>query len=73
MVGVDNLVAEFCLPALTTIDHRFYEMGKQAGALACELAEVGAEERGSFNDRQVTVTPQLIVRDSTGPAPQPKP
>ena len=37
VVGFDNLIAEFCTPRLTVIDHQLHEMGQRAGALATQV------------------------------------
>jgi DNA-binding LacI/PurR family transcriptional regulator len=56
--------AEFYQPPLTTIRENFDEVGRQAIALLLDL--VHGEDRAS-----VLVRPELVVRQSTGPAPLP--
>jgi len=68
VVGFDNLIAGYCVPGLTTIDHQFYEMGRQAGTLAARLVESTAEQRLALVHHVEVVAPRLIVRNSTGPA-----
>jgi DNA-binding LacI/PurR family transcriptional regulator len=57
--------AEFFQPPLTTIREDFDEIGREAIALLLDL--VRGEERTS-----VLVRPELVVRQSTGPAPLPR-
>lgn len=71
VVGFDNLIGQFCVPALTTIDHQFYEMGRRAGSLAAQLIESTAEQRQTLNHHVETVPPLLIPRASTAPASAP--
>ncbi|MFA7237144.1 MAG: LacI family DNA-binding transcriptional regulator [Phycisphaeraceae bacterium] len=68
VVGFDNLIGQFCVPALTTIDHQFYEMGRRAGSLAAQLIEATAEQRQTLNHHIETVAPLLIHRATTAPA-----
>ena len=68
VVGFDNMIAQFCIPGLTTVDHRLYEMGRRAGALAARLVEADADERLAMCDYKEVVEPVLVVRESTGPA-----
>ncbi|MEX0775889.1 MAG: LacI family DNA-binding transcriptional regulator [Phycisphaeraceae bacterium] len=69
VIGLDNLIATYCIPGLTTVDHGFYEMGRKAGLLAARLAAADRAERVELCDHCEIVEPKLIVRDSTGPAP----
>ena len=71
VIGWDNgLVAQTCSPGITTIDHRFAEMGYQAGLLAVETAQCAPEDLDALAKRVVTVEPRLVQRESTGPAPR---
>jgi DNA-binding LacI/PurR family transcriptional regulator len=71
VIGWDNsLVAQTCSPGITTIDHRFAEMGYQAGLLAVEIAQCDPGALDALARRVVTVEPRLVRRGSTGPAPR---
>ena len=69
VTGYDDNQAAFCLPALTTIDHRLFDLGLEAGEWMLRLLDGGAEARRSQRGQQVMVPPRLVVRESTGPAP----
>jgi DNA-binding LacI/PurR family transcriptional regulator len=65
VVGFDDTPeAEHFAPALTTVRQNFVEIGNRAIALL--LAELG----GETNLDHEPIAPELIVRASTGPAPQ---
>lgn len=60
VVGLDNIeMSKMVTPALTTIEHPKYEMGKMAGNMLLELLE-----NGEVDIRQFTLNPQLIIRHS---------
>jgi DNA-binding LacI/PurR family transcriptional regulator len=62
VVGYDNIhLSEFASPALTTVNVPRDRIGHSV--CAAHLAE-----RGSTPVREVVIEPELIVRDSTGPA-----
>ncbi|MFG1807323.1 LacI family DNA-binding transcriptional regulator [Streptomyces sp. NPDC049040] len=65
VVGVDDIaLAEYCSPSLTTVAQPFAQMGELAvGHLLRHIAEPAATLDPA------TVKPRLIVRASTGPAP----
>jgi DNA-binding LacI/PurR family transcriptional regulator len=65
VVGFDDIpIASYLIPALTTIHMPVAEMSAVAARLAMdEAADDGAE------DQRYVVTPRLVVRKSTGPAP----
>lgn len=66
LVGFDNLnISRFFTPSLTTVDLRTAEIARIAVQKLVEAAEKGLSLTG-FRE---TVTPQLVVRESTGPAP----
>lgn len=67
VIGFDDIEAALCVPALTTISHQLTEMGRRAGELVVRMSlepELIAEHRGVRD----VVEPQLVVRESTGPA-----
>jgi LacI family repressor for deo operon, udp, cdd, tsx, nupC, and nupG len=67
VVGFDNIVgAQFCSPALTTLAERT----EDAGARAVEAVAAQAYARVAQPPTRVLPT-QLVVRQSTGTAPQP--
>lgn len=66
VVGVDNIpFAEIARPALTTVAVPM----ERAGGAALDLLELSLGETRS-TPRTVTLPTQLVVRDSTGPAPR---
>jgi LacI family transcriptional regulator len=67
VVGFDDLrLAAYVSPALTTVRQPAYEMSYRAAELLFELIETGRRRRRSAN---VVFEPELIVRQSSGPAP----
>lgn len=66
LIGFDDAPASaYLTPGLTTIHQDFDEVGKQALSLLLTLV------RGEkLSKRRVTVTPELIIRDSTGKPPR---
>jgi DNA-binding LacI/PurR family transcriptional regulator len=65
IVGFDDIPeSPFFIPPLTTVRQDFMEMGRRS--LHMLLGEIAAGERSA---RRETVTPELIVRSSSGPAP----
>ncbi len=70
VVGFDNLRASWTSPRLTTVDHHLYTMGQRASEMAMEMVEGGEEAVAAMRGRVVTVEPDLVVRDSTAPAPK---
>ena len=70
VVGFDGIeFAEFCMPSLTTIRQPSRELGAVgAKTLLRLLAENGDGPQGP-----IVLHGELVVRDSTGPAPRPKP
>ena len=66
VVGFDNLnISRIFVPSLTTVDLRTREIARIAVQKVVEAAEKGL----SLNGFRQTVTPKLVVRESTGPAP----
>jgi DNA-binding LacI/PurR family transcriptional regulator len=65
VVGFDDIPeASYFTPPLTTVRQDLGEMGRRAVLLL--LADI---ERGRRSSQRVELTPELIVRDSTAPAP----
>ena len=65
VVGFDNQEAsEHVVPPLTTLDHDGWQLGRRAGEEL--LRRINNPEEGP---RRLTLTTQLIVRDSTAPPP----
>ena len=56
----DNPLAQFTIPALTTVRLSFEEMGRQAGKMLLDLILHNAKP-----GRQVLLETELIVRDSS--------
>jgi LacI family transcriptional regulator len=68
--GFDDIpLAEHAIPSLTTVRQPIYEIGRRLSHLVVQLIQ---DHLGPGPDRpsQVLLTPELIVRDSTGPAPE---
>jgi LacI family transcriptional regulator len=63
VVGIDDIEAAFCVPALTTVSHELVEMGQLAASRLLELIEEPARKR--TNAERIVVEPRLIVRRST--------
>lgn len=65
VVGFDDILsAAFQNPSLTTVRQPLHEMGRRAAAeLLRKLAAPGEESPPA-----ITIEPELVVRDSTGPA-----
>jgi LacI family transcriptional regulator len=69
VVGFDDTeLARLSSPALTTVRQPLQEMGKVALRTAMRLA---ADEE--VESHHVELATELVVRQSTGPAPQPDP
>jgi DNA-binding LacI/PurR family transcriptional regulator len=66
VVGFDDAyAAAFHIPALTTIRQPLYQMGKLAAETLLRLIASGAEHQPAY----LKVEPELVVRESSGPAP----
>jgi LacI family transcriptional regulator len=65
VVGFDDVEAARSIPPLTSVSHRFAEMGRAAVRHLHELVESG-HERG---DDVIRVPSRLVVRQSTGERP----
>ena len=68
VVGFDDIMsAAFLNPSLTTVRQPLRQMGEIA-------AQILLERLGGRDDHEpfVTVEPELVIRDSTGPPPAPK-
>jgi DNA-binding LacI/PurR family transcriptional regulator len=73
VVGFDDIQnAAFYNPRLTTVRQPLREMGRIAAEVLLERI-TAPRERGKLDDTFVVVDPELIVRDSTGPARVTKP
>jgi DNA-binding LacI/PurR family transcriptional regulator len=69
VVGWDNInSARTCWPGLTTVDHRFAEMGHAAGKLALRMISGDSKIRQTLAGHREVVEPRLVVRESTAPA-----
>jgi DNA-binding LacI/PurR family transcriptional regulator len=64
----DSFVSTHFLPSLTTVSHPVNQMGRRAVEL---LLAVLAHPERTVAVRTILAQPELVVRDSTGPAPQP--
>jgi LacI family transcriptional regulator len=67
IVGFDDVdTATYIVPPLTTVSQRGPEMGEMAAELILDMIE---KKRPVDDVEDVVVTPRLVVRQSTGPAP----
>lgn len=71
IAGFDNVEAAWSLPSLATVDHRFAEMGRRVCERVIAASQAAAEIKRQAQPpaETVLVAPELIVRESTGPAP----
>jgi len=66
LVGMDNLsIAEMTVPSLTTVTQPFEEMCRRAVGMVVAMR---AEE--DLGEKRVVLPPDIVVRESTGPAPR---
>jgi len=64
VTGFDNIkLAQFCYPALTTVHIPRDQIGQNINAVLMPNGETRLE-------REILVDPELVLRDSTGPAPR---
>lgn len=69
----DNIEAPLATPKLTAVDHMLMTMGQTAAKVLLEAIDGGgAAIEGRQHVRQV-ISPRLVVRQSTGPAPSHRP
>jgi LacI family transcriptional regulator len=68
IVGFDDLQASMATPKLTTIDHRLTQLGYRATELLLEMGDKKADFK-KFRGHREVIAPELVVRESTGPAP----
>jgi LacI family transcriptional regulator len=64
VVGFDDTLAQMLTPPLTSVAQPLAELGSHALRIALAAIEDGTLER-----QTVTLTPKLVVRESTGPVP----
>jgi DNA-binding LacI/PurR family transcriptional regulator len=67
VVGFDDVEAAFCIPGLTTVNHRLAEMGRRAAELVMEMVTDGAA-RERLRGRREVMRPELVMRESTAVA-----
>lgn len=66
VIGYDDFMAPYLVPALTTVSHMMVQMGRRAAELALEIAASpdGVQKRAGHRELLV---PELVVRASTAP------
>jgi LacI family transcriptional regulator len=65
VVGFDDILsAAYCTPSLTTVRQPLFEMGKRAAQILLERIA----SRDKAFPSEVVMSPELVVRESTGPA-----
>jgi len=67
VIGIDNTQSRYSLLPLTSIDHRFTEMGRAAGKLILELIDGGKEAVLAKRGYREILPPKLAARQTTGP------
>ncbi|HWT65676.1 MAG TPA: LacI family DNA-binding transcriptional regulator [Terracidiphilus sp.] len=66
VVGFDDILsAAYFTPSLTTVRQPLFEMGERGAQVLLERIADHAKQFPS----EITVTPELVIRESTGPAP----
>jgi LacI family transcriptional regulator len=66
VVGFDDILsAAYCTPSLTTVRQPLFEMGKRGAQILLE--RIGNPEKAFHSE--VVMSPELVIRESTGPAP----
>ncbi|HCD34323.1 MAG TPA: hypothetical protein DER01_18070, partial [Phycisphaerales bacterium] len=68
VVGFDNVYSVLQDPPLTTVDHRFSQMGQLAVQRLLELIDGGEKKYEQYNGHVERIEPELIIRTSTGQA-----
>ena len=64
MTGFDNVkLSEFCYPALTTV----HIPRERVGHIICDYLVPKGDTKVA-TDAEIVIDPELVVRDSTGPA-----
>jgi len=66
VIGFDDIQANLAFPALTSVSHALFELGSQAVAIALQRIA----QRGKHSSIHAAVASHLVIRQSTGPAPQ---
>ena len=66
VIGFDDIRAEVAWPPMTVVSHMLEKMGRTAAKLAISMAQ-GAPQASL--PRRTVVPAELVVRESTGPAP----
>jgi len=65
VTGFDNVkLSEFCYPALTTVDIP----REMIGRIVCDSL-MPTTEKPAVTGPEILIEPELVLRDSTGPAP----
>lgn len=67
IVGIDDIEAAFCCPALTTVSHRLDELGLTAARRLLEIIDGGPDAKMPDHER-IVLDPVLVIRDSTAAA-----
>lgn len=69
VIGHDNFEGRRCRPRLTSVDHCLVEMGRRAADSLLSMIDDPSRVAELRGTREV-VEPQLVIRNSTGPAPR---
>lgn len=68
VTGFDDHCAALAWPPLTTVSHELFELGKRAGELVLEMIDANPTERAQLRQHRETMTPHLVIRESTAVA-----
>ncbi|MFP4380400.1 MAG: LacI family DNA-binding transcriptional regulator [Candidatus Sumerlaeia bacterium] len=69
LIGFDDIQADAIYPPMTVVSHMLPQMGRRAASLAIELARDPDNEELLNNTTNVAIEAELVIRQSTGPAP----
>ena len=64
VTGFDDSHAVLGSPSLTTVSHELFEMGRRAGHITIDMISSSSKKH---KQKCETISPKLIVRNSTGP------
>jgi LacI family transcriptional regulator len=69
VIGFDNIEASLSIPRLTSVSHKLPEMGTRAAELVMQMIN-DPEQVRALRGRREVIQPDLVVRKSTGRAPE---
>jgi DNA-binding LacI/PurR family transcriptional regulator len=69
VVGFDDIHACMAYPAMTVVSHQLRQIGRRAAQLALEMVD-NKERWHELRGHRELIPARLVVRESTGPAPE---